>query len=92
MDINKISQIMTANYETSKVNKDEEKKSTESLSEKLKEQDINIIGQFGVGFYSAFMVAKKVEVLSKAYGASEANVWVSSGASGYEIMPATKEA
>lgn len=59
--------------------------------EKLKEQDINIIGQFGVGFYSAFMVAKKVEVLSKAYGSTEANLWVSNGASGYEIEPATKE-
>ena len=58
----------------------------------LKEQDgINIIGQFGVGFYSVFMVADKVEVLSKAYGETKANVWVSSGAEGYEIKPAEKD-
>ena len=46
MDINKISQVMTANYEASKVNKDEEKKSTESLSEKLKKQDENIAAEY----------------------------------------------
>ena len=46
MDINKISQLMTANYEASKVNKDEEKKSTESLSEKLKEQDESIAAEY----------------------------------------------
>lgn len=46
MDINKISQIMTANYEASKVNKDEEKKSTESLSEKLKEQDESVAAEY----------------------------------------------
>ena len=46
MDINKISQIMTANYETSKVNKDEEKKSTESLSDKLKKEDENIAAEY----------------------------------------------
>lgn len=59
--------------------------------DKLKEEDINIIGQFGVGFYSAFMVAKKVEVISKAYGADEANKWVSEGADGFEITPCKKE-
>lgn len=52
--------------------------------------DISIIGQFGVGFYSAFMVADKVEVLSKAYGSDEADLWVSSGAEGYDIKPAVK--
>ena len=52
--------------------------------------DISIIGQFGVGFYSAFMVADKVEVLSKAYGSDEANLWVSSGAEGYDVKPAVK--
>lgn len=55
------------------------------------ESDINIIGQFGVGFYSSFMVAKKVEVLSKAYGSEEANLWVSSGAEGYDIKKAEKD-
>ena len=46
MDINKISQLMTANYEASKVNKDEEKKSTESLSEKLKEQNESVAAEY----------------------------------------------
>ena len=60
-------------------------------NDKLKEEDINIIGQFGVGFYSAFMVAKKVEVISKAYGSETANIWVSTGASGYDIKPCEKD-
>ncbi len=59
--------------------------------DKLKEEDINIIGQFGVGFYSAFMVADKVEVLSKAYGSDSANIWSSNGSSGFDIKPAEKE-
>ncbi len=59
--------------------------------EKLKEEDINIIGQFGVGFYSAFMVAKKVRVISKGYGESKAYEWVSSGAEGYEIIDGEKQ-
>ena len=54
-------------------------------------EDVNIIGQFGVGFYSAFMVAKKVEVLSKAYGSEEANLWVSEGTAGYDIKKAEKD-
>ncbi len=60
-------------------------------NDKLKEEDINIIGQFGVGFYSAFMVASKVEVISRAYGAESANIWVSSGANGYDIKPCEKQ-
>ena len=56
-----------------------------------KKEDIDIIGQFGVGFYSVFMVADKVEVLSKAYGSDEANLWVSTGTEGYEIKKAEKE-
>ena len=52
--------------------------------------DIDIIGQFGVGFYSAFMVAGKVEVLSRAYGSDEANLWTSTGEDGYTIVPAEK--
>lgn len=47
--------------------------------------DVNIIGQFGVGFYSAFMVAKKVTVISKAYGSNKAYKWVSDGVDGYTI-------
>ncbi len=55
------------------------------------EDGIDIIGQFGVGFYSAFMVSEKVTVLSKAYGAEEAYRWVSEGADGYKIELAEKE-
>jgi len=55
-----------------------------------KKEDIDIIGQFGVGFYSVFMVADKVEVVSKAYGEEKANMWVSSGTEGYEIKNAVK--
>ena len=47
--------------------------------------DVDIIGQFGVGFYSAFMVASEVEVKSRAYGSDEAYVWKSKGVSGYTI-------
>ena len=54
-------------------------------------EDVDIIGQFGVGFYSAFMVAEKVEVLSKAFGSDQANLWTSTGASGYTVAPAEKE-
>ena len=54
-------------------------------------ENIDIIGKFGVGFYSAFMVADKVEVISKKYGTDKASKWISSGIDGYEIEPATKE-
>jgi len=56
-----------------------------------KAEDISIIGQFGVGFYSAFMVSEKVTVISKAFGSSEAAKWESSGVDGYTISPAEKE-
>ena len=52
-----------------------------------KKEDVDIIGQFGVGFYSAFMVSDKIEVVSKAYGSDEANKWTSSGAEGYTVEP-----
>ena len=55
------------------------------------EEDVDIIGQFGVGFYSAFMVAKEVTVISKAYGSDKAFKWTSSGAEGYSIEECTKE-
>lgn len=51
----------------------------------------NIIGQFGVGFYSAFMVADEVKVTSKALGSEQAYQWVSQGAEGYTVTPAEKE-
>ncbi len=56
-----------------------------------KPEDLDIIGQFGVGFYSAFMVASKVTVTSKKYGEDEAHVWSSEGADGYTIKSAEKE-
>ncbi len=53
--------------------------------------DINIIGQFGVGFYSAFMVSEKVTVISRAYGETQAYRWESMGADGYTVEPCDKE-
>ena len=53
--------------------------------------DIDIIGQFGVGFYSAFMVASHVTVISRPYGSDKAWKWESSGAEGYTITPCEKD-
>lgn len=60
-------------------------------SENKLEEDNQIIGQFGVGFYSAFMVAKKVTVISKAYGSDKAYQWESEGVDGYTITEADKK-
>ncbi|MGN1328194.1 MAG: molecular chaperone HtpG [Eubacterium sp.] len=54
-------------------------------------EDISVIGQFGVGFYSSFMVADKVEVVSKAFGDDKAHKWVSTGVDGYTIEECDKE-
>ncbi len=54
--------------------------------------DVNIIGQFGVGFYSAFMVAKRVTVISKPYGSDAAFMWQSEGVDGYTISDTGKDA
>ena len=56
-----------------------------------KQEDIDIIGQFGVGFYSAFMVASSITVISRKYGEDKAWKWVSDGADGYTIEETTKE-
>ena len=56
-----------------------------------KKKDIDIIGQFGVGFYSAFMVSDKVLVNSKSLDSNEAYTWISEGASGYSIEPCDKK-
>lgn len=56
-----------------------------------KQDDIDIIGQFGVGFYSAFMVAKEITVITKKYGSTTAYKWQSSGADGYEIEECDKD-
>ena len=62
------------------------------LDEKEKEtENIDIIGQFGVGVYSAFMVADKIEVKTRRFGHDKAYMWVSQGASGYEISETEKE-
>lgn len=60
-------------------------------NENEKKEDLDIIGQFGVGFYSAFMVAKRVTVLTRAYGEETANVWVSEGADGYKITESARD-
>ena len=57
-----------------------------------KQEDIDIIGQFGVGFYSAFMVASSITVITRKYGEDQAWKWVSDGAEGYTIEQAVKEA
>ena len=55
-----------------------------------KKEEVDIIGQFGVGFYSAFMVSDRVTVDTKAFGSEEAWHWESTGLEGYEITPGTK--
>lgn len=62
----------------------------EELAKNEKQDDVDIIGQFGVGFYSAFMVAKRVEVLSKKYGEEKAYLWSSEVSDGYVIEEASK--
>ena len=69
-----------------------------SGSEQFKEEnaehqgdDVDIIGQFGVGFYSAFMVAKEVKVVTRAYGEDVAHVWTSDGLEGYAIEDGTRD-
>ena len=65
--------------------------------EKLKSEDAanasetDIIGQFGVGFYSAFMVSDRIDVVSRKYGEAEAHCWSSGGADGFTIEPAERE-
>lgn len=59
--------------------------------ENEKVENVDIIGQFGVGFYSAFMVSDNVTVESKAYGSDEAFRWQSTGADGYTVSPCEKQ-
>ena len=68
-------------------------KSGSSLFKEIneKQQDISIIGQFGVGFYSAFMVAKEIRVKSLAFGSDQAYEWVSDGADGYTVSKCDKD-
>lgn len=57
----------------------------------IKEDDINIIGQFGVGFYSGFMVSNKIEVITRSYDSEQAFIWSSKGAEGYDVKPTQKD-
>ena len=59
--------------------------------EEGKGEDLSIIGQFGVGFYSAFMVADKVTVITRKYGSDEAVKWESTGADGYSVTPCERD-
>ena len=63
----------------------------QALEKGEKAEDIDIIGQFGVGFYSAFMVASKITVISRKYGEDTAWKWVSDGADGYTLEPAERD-
>ncbi|MGN0665811.1 MAG: molecular chaperone HtpG [Huintestinicola sp.] len=60
-------------------------------NENGKADDVDIIGQFGVGFYSAFMVAKEVKVKTKAYGSDKAYLWTSCGVDGYTVEECEKD-
>ncbi len=64
----------------------------QAMDDKEKEEkDVSIIGQFGVGFYSAFMVADLVQVVSRRFGETEANIWESKGTDGYTVEPCQRE-
>ena len=60
------------------------------FKELIKDSDVNLIGQFGVGFYSAFMVSDEITVLSKSFDSDEAYIWESSGGDGYSIKKSDK--
>ena len=64
----------------------------ELTDQEKEDKTVEIIGQFGVGFYSAFMVAEKVRVVSRKFGEDTANVWESTGADGYTVAPAERAA
>ena len=67
------------------------KSGTEAFKKSVASSDIkDLIGQFGVGFYSAFMVADRIEVLSKKHGSKKAYIWESENADGFEIKEASK--
>ena len=59
--------------------------------DKAEDVDVDVIGQFGVGFYSAFMAADKVTVITKAFGSEQAFCWESAGADGYTVSPCDKD-
>ena len=100
IDIDKDNRLLKISDNGIGMNKDELEKNlgmiASSGSLKFKEEneskkDINIIGQFGVGFYSAFMVSEKVEVISKPYNGDKAYKWESKGIEGYNITECDKD-
>lgn len=86
----KAARAQEANKDAAGATADDDK---EGLADKTAQDiaDVDIIGQFGVGFYSAFMVGKKVRVVSRGYGSDEAWAWESNGVDGYEISEATRD-
>ncbi|MEG1253259.1 MAG: molecular chaperone HtpG [Erysipelotrichaceae bacterium] len=105
IDINKEERILTIRDNGIGMNKEElesnlgtiaksgslDFKETMAEEDKNKDEDVDIIGQFGVGFYAAFMVANKVEVISKKYGETQAYHWISEASDGYQIDECEKE-
>ena len=100
LDIDKDNRILTITDNGIGMSKDElennlgmiaKSGSLQFKEENEKKKDVNIIGQFGVGFYSSFMVSNSVEVISKKYGEEKAYKWVSKGAEGYNITECEKD-
>ena len=100
LDINKDKRLLTISDNGIGMDKDElennlgmiaKSGSLQFKEENNKKKDISIIGQFGVGFYSSFMVANNVEVISKKYGEEKAYKWSSKGAEGYNIVECNKD-
>lgn len=100
LNIDKVNRILTISDNGCGMSKDELETNLGTIAksgslafkeEHEKNKDIDIIGQFGVGFYSAFMVSDEIRVISKAYGENSANIWISSGVDGYTISEYEKE-
>ena len=100
ISVNKIDRTITISDNGIGMDEEELDKSLGTIAEsgslRFKEEnpdskDSEIIGQFGVGFYSAFMVSKKVEVISKKIGSDDSYIWTSEGVEGYTIGKATKK-
>ena len=88
-----IAQSGTLSFKQALINDEEDKSKKEESKEKEEVSDdkMSLIGQFGVGFYSCFMVADEVTVISKSADSEKAYKWVSSGADGYTIEEADKK-